>query len=69
MFYIPSEDARPGALLASSEPGSVCEFKGMASYYDAIGADGRRVPRAGWRYHDPSPGFEAIKDSIAVYPE
>lgn len=68
VFYIPFEDVRSGALVASGRAGSLCEFKGMASYYDAIGADGRRVPRAGWSYPDPSPEFEAIKDSIAFYP-
>lgn len=69
VFYIPLDDVRSGALVASGGPGSLCEFKGMASYYDAIGADGGQVERAGWSYPDPSPGFEAIKDSIAFYPE
>jgi uncharacterized protein (DUF427 family) len=68
VFYIPLDDVRPGALVASAAPGSFCEFKGRARYYDAIGADGRRVPRAGWNYPYPSPGFEAIRDSIAFYP-
>ena len=40
----------------------------MASYFDAIGGDGRRVERAAWTYHDPSPGFEAIRDAVAFYP-
>ena len=34
----------------------------------AIGGDGRRVERAAWTYHDPSPGFKAIRDAVAFYP-
>jgi hypothetical protein len=40
----------------------------VASYFDAIGGDGRRVERAAWTYHEPSPGFEVIRDAIAFYP-
>jgi uncharacterized protein (DUF427 family) len=68
VFYIRMEDIRPGALVASSGAGSFCEFKGLAHYYDAIGADGVRVRRAGWSYASPSPGYEAIAHAVAFYP-
>jgi uncharacterized protein (DUF427 family) len=67
VFYIPFEDIRPQALVAAGGPGSFCEFKGAAHYYDAIGADGVRVDRAGWSYASPSPGYEAIAHAVAFY--
>ena len=44
-----------------------CEFKGTASYLDVV-AGGRRAARAGWTYRQPSPGYEAILDHVAVMP-
>lgn len=64
--YIPPEDVRPGALRPAKGT-TFCEWKGTASYLDAIA--GKRVrPRAAWTYPDPKPGFEAIRDWIAFYP-
>jgi uncharacterized protein (DUF427 family) len=68
VFYIPLADVRAAALEPSEGRGSFCEFKGMATYWDAIGADGTRVSRAGWSYPDPAPGYEAIRDAVAFYP-
>jgi uncharacterized protein (DUF427 family) len=68
VFYIPLEDIKHAALFESGGPGSVCEFKGIAHYYDAHGPDGVRVHRAGWSYASPSPGYEAIADAVAFYP-
>ena len=44
-----------------------CEFKGTASYFDVV-AGGRRAARAGWTYRQPSPGYEAILDHVALMP-
>jgi uncharacterized protein (DUF427 family) len=68
VYYVPPEDVAAGALEPSDGPPTVCEWKGSASYFDAIGADGRRVDRAAWTYRDPHPGFEAIRDAVAFYP-
>jgi uncharacterized protein (DUF427 family) len=68
VYYIPFDDVRPGALVASDAPSTFCEFKGVATYHDAIGADGALVRRAGWSYPDPAPGFEAIMGSFAFFP-
>ena len=68
VYYVPREDIAPAALEPAGGRTTFCEFKGAASYLDAIGADGTRVPRAGWFYPDPSPGFEAIRDAVAFYP-
>lgn len=69
VYYVPLADITDGALEPSGGRGSFCEFKGAASYYDVVGADGTRAERAAWTYRDPSPGFEAIRDAVAFYPE
>ncbi|GAB3492953.1 DUF427 domain-containing protein [Flexivirga lutea] len=46
---------------------SWCEFKGRARYVDLVGG-ARRARRAGWYYPDPTPGYEALSERIAVYP-
>jgi uncharacterized protein (DUF427 family) len=68
VYYVPLEDVVGDALEPSRGRTTFCEWKGIASYYDAIGADGRRVDRAAWTYRDPSPGFEAIRGAVAFYP-
>lgn len=67
VYYIPPEDIRPGALV-TTERTSWCEWKGQARYYTVRSGD--RVARdAAWAYPDPVPGYEAIKDHVAFYPE
>ena len=68
VYYVPLEDVAPGSLEPSRGRRTFCEWKGVASYFDAIGGDGRRIERAAWTYHDPSPGFEAIRGAVAFYP-
>ena len=68
VYYLPLEDVAPEALVPSPGRTTFCEWKGSASYFDAIGGDGRRVERAAWTYLTPSPGFESIRDAVAFYP-
>jgi uncharacterized protein (DUF427 family) len=68
VYYVPLDDVAAGALEPSRCGGSFCEWKGAASYFDAIGGDGRRVERAAWTYPRPSTGFESIRDAVAFYP-
>ncbi len=68
VYYVPLEDVVPGSLEPSRGRVTVCEWKGVASYYDVIGGDGRRVERAAWAYRDPVAGFEPIRDGVAFYP-
>jgi uncharacterized protein (DUF427 family) len=65
-WYLPVADWLPGSLVPASG-GSFCEYKGDASYLDLHGGD--RVERqAGWTYPDPSPGFELLRGTVAIYP-
>jgi uncharacterized protein (DUF427 family) len=66
-YYVPPDDVAPGALVASGGSTTFCEWKGIASYYDVVAGESR-ASRAAWTYHDPSPGFEAIRDAVAFYP-
>ncbi len=68
VYYVPIDGVTPGSLKPSRSRGSFCEWKGSASYFDAIGGDGRRVERAAWTYASPTPGFEAIRNAVAFYP-
>ena len=65
-WYLPREDWSPGALQPATGS-SFCEFKGSAGYLDVVGGD-RTEERAGWTYPDPSPGYEVLRDAVAVYP-
>lgn len=65
VYYVPRSVVRAELLPA---PGaSWCEFKGAARYLDLRVGD-RTVPAAAWTYPEPSPGYEALRDRIAVYP-
>lgn len=66
-IYVPPEDVR-GELLAPSQVRSTwCEFKGAASYLDAV-VDSRRFRAVAWRYRSPSPGYEGLRDYVSFYP-
>lgn len=62
VFYIPRSDVQM-RLLEQSDRSTFCEFKGRAVYWDLDG-----IPSVAWSYPEPSPGFEAITDSLAFYP-
>ena len=64
--YLPRAAFVPG-VLRPTDGSSFCEWKGAASYLDLV-ADGRTAARAAWTYPDPSPGFEALRDHVALYP-
>ena len=63
-YYLPRSAFRDGVLRPA--PGSSwCEWKGRARYFDLVTA--AKVARhAAWNYPDPAPGFEAIRDAVAV---
>ena len=65
-YYIPVSAFLPGVLQPGRER-SVCEFKGVARYFDVVGAS-TRSPATAWDYPDPQPGFTQLRDHVAVYP-
>lgn len=66
VYYIPLEDVLPG-VLRSSPHTTLCEFKGIARYYDVV--VGRSVAEnAAWYYTEPEAGYELLRDTVAFYP-
>lgn len=65
VFFLSRDDIAPGALRDAGG-GSVCEWKGRASYFD-VTAGGRVAERAAFTYESPTPRFEAIAGRIALY--
>jgi uncharacterized protein (DUF427 family) len=66
VYYVPREDLAV-ELLERAAGSSWCEWKGDATYWDAV-VDGRRVRAVGWSYEDPSPGYEHLRGAVAFYP-
>jgi len=67
VVYLPVEDIAPEALRPAAGRGSFCEWKGAASYFDAVAGD-HVVEHAAWTYATPSPGFEALAGHLSFYP-
>lgn len=65
-YYLP-RDAFADGVLRPVERTTWCEWKGRATYLDLLVGD-VVLPAAAWTYADPSTGFEAIRDHVAVYP-
>lgn len=68
VYYLPVADIQSGALEPSPARRTLCEWKGVASFFDVIGADGSRAEQAAWGYASPSAGFVALRDHVAFYP-
>ena len=65
-YYIPPGDVRLEYLNPSAGQ-TMCEFKGVAGYYDL--RVGRRVSEnAAWSYSNPRSRYRSLKDHIAFYP-
>ena len=64
-FYLPLADVQ-SALLRPAGGGSMCEWKGLARYWDLV--DGARaLPRVAWSYPHPLAGAEPLAACIAFY--
>jgi uncharacterized protein (DUF427 family) len=66
VYYIPPGDVKQ-QFLSQSDHHSRCEFKGLATYY-TLKVGEKVATNAAWSYHNPSAGYESIKDHIAFYP-
>ncbi len=66
-YYLPVDDFAPGALVPSPGGESWCEFKGVAGYLDVVGGSST-ARRAAWTYPRPAPGYEVLRDHVALYP-
>jgi uncharacterized protein (DUF427 family) len=55
------------SLLRPAPGRSLCEWKGQADYLSVVVGD-LTLEKVAWRYRDPVPAFEMIRDHIAFYP-
>jgi uncharacterized protein (DUF427 family) len=67
VIYVPRADADM-AVLARTDHGSHCPYKGDASYF-TISVDGERADNAVWSYETPFPAMAAIAGHLAFYPD
>jgi uncharacterized protein (DUF427 family) len=66
-YYLPPEAMNLDMLVPA--PGrSLCEWKGVARYFDAVAPDGRCLERALWQYPNPSPSYRALTGWFSLYP-
>ena len=64
-FYVPPQDVN-WALLRSAAGTSVCEWKGVAQYWEL--AANPQAGVIGWSYPAPKTAYEKIRDYVAFYP-
>jgi uncharacterized protein (DUF427 family) len=64
-FYLPLADVER-TLLHSAGGGSLCEWKGLAHYWDLIDGQ-RRLAQVAWSYPKPLAGAEVLDQCIAFY--
>ncbi|MGH2752037.1 MAG: DUF427 domain-containing protein [Actinomycetota bacterium] len=64
-FYVPRDDVAMEYLHATSGH-TVCEFKGVASYFD-LEVNARVASRAAWTYDEPKEGYEELAGHISFY--
>jgi uncharacterized protein (DUF427 family) len=65
-YYLPPRDIVPGVLHPSGSRPSVCEWKGVAIYFNVV-ASGEEMPNAAWAYPHPTPAFAHMADHVAFY--
>ncbi|MBM9503313.1 DUF427 domain-containing protein [Actinacidiphila acididurans] len=65
--YIPLEDVAPEALRPTDSE-TYCPYKGEASYYSLVTADGE-VTDAVWTYVKPYDAVSEIAGHVAFYPQ
>jgi uncharacterized protein (DUF427 family) len=67
-WYIPPADIALRHLRRSTGRGSVCEWKGAATYWDVLDPAGRVIEAVGWSYQTPTPRFVPITGYLSFMP-
>lgn len=66
-YYLPLADVDTSLLRPVDGGRTICEFKGVASYFDVVVGD-RVVSRAVWTYPDPTPAFAELRGYVSLMP-
>ncbi len=67
-WYLPPASVTEGSIERARGAGSVCEWKGAATYWDVLGGDGTVLRKAGWSYENPTAPFREITGYLSFYP-
>src|ERR1700748_3618769 len=77
VYYIPHANIAMHLLKTSAHPASVCEFKGVATYWTVdltldpliklFNFSSAVSPDAAWSYAKPSPAYEELRNHLAFY--
>ncbi|TWU74183.1 hypothetical protein ED733_001408 [Metarhizium rileyi] len=66
-YYLPPSSVK--IALAPTQKKTVCEWKGVATYYAVQLADGKSVLNRIWSYDRPTSRFEPIRGYLSFYAE
>lgn len=67
-YYFPPSSISPGVTLITTPRKSLCEWKGVATYYGIKNpSDGSEVRDRIWSYDAPTPSFAEIKGYLSFY--
>jgi uncharacterized protein (DUF427 family) len=65
-YYVPRADV--GAeLRGPTQTTSYCPYKGTATYWDVVLADGTVLPDGAWSYEDPLPESEPVRSLVSFW--
>ncbi|KAL1305334.1 hypothetical protein AAFC00_002232 [Neodothiora populina] len=64
-YYIPPSSI--SIPLTKSPHKSYCEWKGVATYFDFVTPEARKVERRAWTYEEPSNKYKDLKDWVCFY--
>jgi uncharacterized protein (DUF427 family) len=65
-YYVPPSDVRTDLLERSGRLGSICEWKGAATYW-SVRVGGHRAVDAAWSYPDPFEEYAGLRDHFAFF--
>lgn len=65
VYYIPPQDVKKH-LLAPSKTQTLCEFKGVATYWN-LSVGNKRSYDAAWSYDNPVKDYFSLKGYLAFY--
>lgn len=67
-YYLPRECLSPQAKLVETAKKSLCEWKGLATYWAITDPNGSEVIMDRiWSYESPTPRFSCIKSYLSFY--
>lgn len=66
-YYIPPADIDPRFVRQVPGKSSYCEWKGRATYWDVLSADGKVASARAWSYPTPNNQYKDIAGYIAFY--